>query len=35
MHIQANEEENAALKAKIQKLLSENSALGQDMQSAQ
>jgi len=35
MNIQANEEENASLKAKIQKLLSENSILGQDIQGAQ
>jgi len=35
MNIQANEGENSALKAKIQKLLSENSILGQDIQGAQ
>ena len=35
INIQGNEEENAGLKAKIQKLLSENSVLGQDMQGAQ
>lgn len=34
-YIQGNQDENKTLKAKIQKLLSENSVLGQDMQSAQ
>ena len=33
--IQSNDEENTVLKGKIQKLLSQNSVLGQDMQSAQ
>lgn len=33
--IQANDQENNGLKAKIQKLLNENSSLGQDIQNAQ
>lgn len=33
--IQGNDEENTNLRAKIQKLLNENSSISQDMQSAQ
>lgn len=35
LNIQGNEEENTALKAKIQKIMNENAVLGQDVQSAQ